>query len=863
MTPAEPLRAPAAMRPRTMLHLYLVRLRAHIAQELLAAVGVAIAVALVFATLVADGSVVGSTSKVTGAFAGPARLQLRARGPDGFGEDLIDRVKRLPDVAQAAALLEQPAGVSVAGRAPVSVELVGVDVGLATLDGLVHTLPEAVLAAGGTGITIATARALGLPPAGSRESSRPTVTLTLRGRAHALKASSVLGSRSVGVLAGTHVLLISLQRLRTLAGLPHRLTRILVVPRRGRDGAARAELRGLAGDRLTVAPVSQEAALLAQALRPSGQASALFAAISALLGFLFAFTALLLTVPERRLTIADLSIGGARRTAIGQLVLFESLCLGIVACLLGIAGGLLTLHAFGQPSGYLARAFTLGGETVVGFTPLLGALLVGLLATGLASVVPLLDLRGERASPGRAREALGGVPGGALDARAQRLLVLAAGAPLLAAGVLVALVPSAAVIACALLALAIVLAVPLVLATVLRVAGAAVRRRDGPSLLSVVLTSLRATELRSLALAATGAVAIFGSVALGGSRGDLLAGIHAFTAGYTADADIWIVNPGDNQAIDPFASQRLSVRLAALPAVAHVNVFQGSFLDLDGRRAWVLAWPSTSRIALLSGQIVRGNAAAAVARLRRGGWIAVSDRIARGRGLGVGDRLVLPVPTGDATFRIAATTTNFGWSPGAILMSTADYSGAWATHAPSALGVTLAPHTSLAVVRGEIERVLGPGSGLEVLAARARAARIDASAGEGLSQLGEIAGMLALAAILALIAALGAGIWQSRRALAALRLEGTPPARLRRMLLLEGALILGAGSCTGVVGGIYGQAAIDGYLRSVTGFPVLRTGVAALPLEVLGIVLLTVILSAALPAWFASRVPATLAFDER
>ena len=95
------------------------------------------------------------------------------------------------------------------------------------------------------------------------------------------------------------------------------------------------------------------------------------------------------------------------------------------------------------------------------------------------------------------------------------------------------------------------------------------------------------------------------------------------------------------------------------------------------------------------------------------------------------------------------------------------------------------------------------------------------------------------------------------------RLEGTPPARLRRMLLLEGALILGAGACTGVVGGIYGQAAIDGYLRSVTGFPVLRTGVAALPLEVLATVLLTVILSAALPAWLASRVPATLAFDER
>ena len=48
--------------------------------------------------------------------------------------------------------------------------------------------------------------------------------------------------------------------------------------------------------------------------------------------------------------------------------------------------------------------------------------------------------------------------------------------------------------------------------------------------------------MRSLALAATGAVAIFGAIALGGSRSDLLRGIDGFAHSYAADADLWVGN---------------------------------------------------------------------------------------------------------------------------------------------------------------------------------------------------------------------------------------------------------------------------------------------------------------------------------
>ncbi len=74
------------MRLGALVYLYRRRLRVHGVQELLAGLGIASSVALVFATLVASASVAGSSSQLVHEVVGPATLQLRARGADGFGE---------------------------------------------------------------------------------------------------------------------------------------------------------------------------------------------------------------------------------------------------------------------------------------------------------------------------------------------------------------------------------------------------------------------------------------------------------------------------------------------------------------------------------------------------------------------------------------------------------------------------------------------------------------------------------------------------------------------------------------------------------------------------------------------------------
>ena len=877
MLRSEPLKTRTLMRPYALVYLYRRRLRVHAAQECFAGVGIAIAVALVFAATVAESSIAGSSGEVVRAVTGPASLQLRARSGAGFDEGMLARVERLPGVKQAAPLLEQTATVRAANGRHTTIDLAGTDTSLAVLDGLGETLPLAAFAPGTIGLSKASAEAIGIPAypiathtIAARRSSAGGgyVTLQMRGRATRLRVSAVLGHEAVGALSRALVAVMPLARMQQLSGLPGRITRIFVETAPGAESKVRAELRVLAGGRLEVAPADQDVTLLREALGPSGLASGLFAAIGALLGLLFAFNAMLLTVPDRRQAIADLRLAGTRRAGIVQMVLFQALCLGVAASLVGLgAGYVLSVGVFHQSSAYLAEAFTLGSSTVVGARPLLLAFFGGVLATCLASAVVLLDLRRSRS-----RDAVyqhDGVPGDALGRSAGRRLFAGSVSLLAAATLLYALLPAAAIVATAILALGTVLAVPLVLRGVLALMRLASERYERLITLPVVLASLRTTTLRSLALAATGAVALFGSVALGGSRENLLRGIHSFAHSYVAAADIWVTNPGDNQAVNEFSAGRDAARIAMVPAVARVRSFQGGFLELGNRRVWVIARPPGANRQVLASEILHGSASTAVARLSEGGWIAVSQQIAEAHHVRVGDTLTLPTPTGNARFRIAATTTNLAWPPGVIFISTADYSHYWnptppyPTHpsAPTALGVQLRPGANTASARNEIARALGYSSGLEVSTAAHREASIDALTSEGLGQLQEISTLLLAAAIAAMAAALASSLWQRRAWLAGLRLSGAKPQRLRRILLLEATSMLGAGCLTGAVAGIFGEVVIDGYLRHVTGFPLASVITGARPLEVFALVLAVALAIMAIPGWLASRVSPGLALE--
>jgi putative ABC transport system permease protein len=815
---------------------------------------------LVFATLVANSTVAGSARAVLHEIVGPATLQLRSRGDDGFDESLLSRVERQPGVREAAPVLEQSARLRGPRGAQATVSVVGAGVSLATLDGLAHTLPISTLDRSSIALTRETAQQTGVGFSSTPAAGTP-VSVDLRGRAIPLKIGAVLGPEAIGAISQTLVAVMPLEELQRISGLNHRISRILVRTEPGRAPSVRRELEMISRGRITVAGADHDLVALRQVLRPSAQASAFFAVIATLLGFLFAFNAMLLTAPARRQAIADFRLGGARRSVIVEMVLSQAVCLGLAA---SVAGGLVgyalvrtTLHP--RP-GYLAQAFTLGGGTVIGLEPLGLAVLGGIIAVGLASAIPLLDLRSWRVLDAAHLDE--GEPGQYLSAATTQRLALGAGALLMLSTACFVVAHSLALVATALLAIATVLAVPLIFTSVLRVAEGVANRYERFTSLSVALRSLRATRLRSLALVATGAVALFGAVALGGARTDLLAGLHHGAAANAADGDVLVINPSDTEQTTSFRADDLASRIARVKGVAHVRAFQSSFDEVGSRRVLILARPSGTGRQILKTQMIQGNSARALSRLSGSGWVAVSQQLADELHARLGGPIMLPTPAGGARLRVAAITTNLGWPGGAIFMNTTDYSRLWETSASSALVVQLQPGASSEVSRREIARALGAMSGLEVVTAAAWIERYDQLAGAGLSQLAEISTLLVIAAALAMTAALISSIWQRRLSLAGLRLSGVRPARLRRILLVEMALVLCTGCLTGVVAGTYGQVIVDGYLKQVTGFPVWALGSAWRPVEVFIIVMATVLALGAAPGWSASRVSPALALAQ-
>lgn len=858
--PHAPLHSRRLLRPSALLYFYRRRLRAHAVQELLAGVGIAAAVALILAAVLSQGSIVSANQRVLRAVIGPADLQLRTRGPNGFPESLMARVEAIPGVKQAAPVLERSVRITGPTGRGATVYIAGTDTSLAVLNGLGRTLPLNALEPGKLGLSETSAKALGLPAS----TPNPVVRLFVGGHTIAVPVSAQLSPSEIGPLAGAHVAVMALATMQALLAEPDRITRILVQSAPGRRAQVTRGLQRIAAGRLIVSSADEELTLLKQALRPSAQASYLFAIIGALLGFLLAFNAILLTVPERRQAIAELRLSGTTPSAIVQLALFQALCLGIAASALGVGVGyVLSRSVFHQSTGYLAQAFVLAGGTVVPLGTVLVAGLIGILVTCIASCVPLLDLR--RSQPRDAIYVQGGVPGNALAPRLLRWLGAGALVMVVAATALYVAAPSRALIASVLLALATVLAAPVAFASVLAAAHALSDRAPRFSTLALALGGVRGTTLRSIALAATGAVALFGSVALGGARANLLSGIQNFARSYAADAPVWAGEPAESgQATGQLIGDGGAARIRSLPGVASVSEFQGTFMTLGPRRVWVIARPPGGAASVLSTETTGGASAATVAgrRLGEGGSVVVSEQIASELHTGVGQTIALPTPAGNRSYRVAALATNLAWPPGVVFMSTADFSRAWSTSAPSAVAVYPAAGVAVGRIRREIRAALGSGSGIEVITAQERQAGIDTLTGEGLSQLGIVSLLLVLAAIMALAAALASSIHQRRRALAGLRLAGAPPSRLRRVLFAEATLMLGAGCITGAFIGFYGQFVIDAYLRHVTGFPVASAGASARPFEIFAIVLAAALAVVALPAFFASRVPPALALAE-
>ena len=857
------------MKPSNVLRLYRVRLRARAAQEGLAILGIAAGVALLFASQISSSSLQGSVAELQHGLVGNATLQLAARDPQGLPAGVVARVRRLAGVRVAAPLVE--AGAQASGpHGSEPVELVGADESLAALGGTLVPHEE-LTPFGGIGAVVMAAplaRAVGVTRFGQE------LTLRLAGRTAKAPLYAQLGERQIGQLARSPIVLAPLSYAQELAGLRGRVSRVLVEPEPGGGPRAQArvqaELTALAAGRSSlgranVEPIDYESTLLANAATASNQSSALFSAISALVGFLFAFNATLLTAPARRRLIADLRRDGyAPRTVIAVLCL-DALVLGILASALGLVlGEELFMHVLRASSSFFSLAFTVGSERSVNLWDVAFALGGGMLAALAAVLLGPLRAVLSRDPLAATRTTGAGERASTAGWAGARVTMVAGLACLAAASVLLAAEPDAAIPGMALVIGALLCMLPLVLSVTLVLA-----RRVAGLLVSpvphVAWMELSAGRVRATAIAATGAVAVFGSVAIQGAQRDLLAGLHAAARETTAAAQVWVAPAGSYDLLlsTPFAA-RAQADLRHVPGVRSVGLYRGGLLDYGHRRVLVIAPPLTAEALLPDGQLLGADAMQTERRVRDGGWVVVSRSLAAEHHLHVGQTVTLPTP--DPTpMRVAALSTNIGWEPGAIVMSSPSYARAWGSTDASAYAIQLTPGVSPASGARAIRQALasaGQGGALVVQTARQRNAAEEALATGTLARLTQIATLIPIFAVLAMAAAIGAIVWQRRPRLAKLKLEGLARAQLWRTILLENLLLLGAGCLTGALFGLYGRRLADSALARTIDFPVAHS-LSPLPaLTSLGLVIATALVVLALPGYLAAGVPAAVALQE-
>ena len=218
-------------------------------------------------------------------------------------------------------------------------------------------------------------------------------TFELDGRTSSAPLYAELHERQIGVLAGSPVALAPLALTQGMAHLNGRLSRILVEPEAGAQGRVLSALRRIAAGRLNVEPTTYDETLFAKAAAANNQSTELFAAISALVGFLFAFNAMLLTVPQRRRLIADLRRDGYPPRTVVAVMLLDGVGLGALACLLGLAlGDELSIHLLHSNPAFLSLAFTLGSQRVITWQSVAIASAGGMFAAIVAVLSPLRDI---------------------------------------------------------------------------------------------------------------------------------------------------------------------------------------------------------------------------------------------------------------------------------------------------------------------------------------------------------------------------------------------------------------------------------------------------------------------------------------
>jgi len=196
------------------------RARSVAGQELLAVLGIAVGVALLFASQVASQSLDGSVRQLANQLVAGTQYQLDARSSEGFSEGIVREVRDVRGVRAALPLLEQSATV-IGPRGRASVDLIGADPRFARLGGplLRHFSARQLAHQRVIGLPVQIANAVGVQ-------GLQDAVLQVRGVNRETFVGATFSEREVGKLADSQIALAPISYAQEVAASRGRVTRV-------------------------------------------------------------------------------------------------------------------------------------------------------------------------------------------------------------------------------------------------------------------------------------------------------------------------------------------------------------------------------------------------------------------------------------------------------------------------------------------------------------------------------------------------------------------------------------------------------------------------------------------------------------
>ena len=812
----------------------------------LSVVGIALGIAVLYASLATDAGIAASIDRTVRDLVGRADLRVEAFGPTGLSAESLAAIEDAPGVALAAPALQkrtylEPGVDNPAALAP-PVTVLGIDPGpeasvrdLILSSGMPLSGPDAFQAL----VTQTLAAANGTTLGGS---------ITFQGADGAPVELTV-----VGIVAGDGPIVGSAGRtvilpIRTMQGLfdDRTVSRVDIVVGQGATPAEAATAIGVA---LTSQPyVLSSPGDVATSLRSSTadfrSTTALIAAVALFVGAFLIFNTLSMTVSERVRELGLLRAAGATRRQLIGFVVVQAVVLGILGALLGLVAGLVFAELMAADLRTIAsipfeRVDPSPGSIAAVVAIGLGVTIAAAIepARRAGSIPPVEALR-DRLDPATARRArLGWLVGVFIVVGIAGLLVWPrdGGVPGLARSGLVYLVLFGAV-----------LAAPFVVGALGRLAGLPFR-----GVLRVEERLARASIVRDRSRTTL----TVGALAIGLAMVVAVGGV-AHQSRLAASAWLAEVIPGDElvTSIRPIAlDEEVIGDLAAIDGVARVSPFAVFEVARDGVRMDAAAVVGSDLLADGRLQFVDGDRTAALKGLDASGVAVLPRSVAERTGLTVGSTLTLAVGEGQVVdLRVAgiAERTLPGGVGEAVLVGWPDATAVFGVEGADVLAVRFAPG-QIAAARPRLEAAAREAA-LEPNPLETVAGAVDTALGQVFGLFDALALVAVVVAALGIVNTLTVSVLERVRELGVLRAAGMTRGQVRRTVVVEAGILGIVGSVLGIVTGLVAGAIL---VLMAGGGPL----ILELPWTSIGVAIVVGIGISMAAAWYPARLASSLA----